>query len=76
MAVPGAAAEGGKAANKEAADLGKKRRRGGKEGDSTHTGNAWAAAKRKRMTSASFSAVSRKPLLLSSHMCDTSVEIH
>ncbi|BDA42994.1 probable nuclear valosin-containing protein-like at C-terminar half [Coccomyxa sp. Obi] len=57
--LPGRAPEGGAAASKEPADQGKKRRRGGKEGDSTQTGNAWAAAKRKRMASASSSAISQ-----------------
>ncbi|CAL8469009.1 g8550 [Coccomyxa elongata] len=59
QSASGKAAEGGAAASKEAADHGKKRRRGGKEGDNIQTGNAWAAAKRKRMTSTSSSAVSQ-----------------
>ena len=69
IALPAATAEGGTAASKDPADEGKKRRWSGKEGDNTHTGNAWTAAKRKRMTSASSSALSRAPLLFYCHMC-------
>jgi hypothetical protein len=65
----GGAADGATAAGKGNAGQEKKRRREGKDADSAQTGNAWAAAKRKRMASTSSSAVSSAP-------CFTQIAIH